>query len=92
MIFFSKNGFVSVAKDKKNGLTDFVSNEQFIEDGVTNQILKNLPFFKKFNALKIFTQWKNIMRINAYEAKRKKLKENFIFARPIFARKFSPLI
>jgi hypothetical protein len=72
MIFFSKNGFVSVAKDK-NGLTDFVSNEQFIDDGITHQILKDLPFFKKFNNLKVFTQWKNIMRFNAYEAKRKKL-------------------
>ena len=47
VVVFSKNGFVSVAPDK-NGITDFISNEQYIEDGVTNQILKEIPFFKKF--------------------------------------------
>lgn len=35
MVVFSKNGFVSLARDK-NGQTDFISNEQFIEDGVTH--------------------------------------------------------
>lgn len=47
IVVFSKNGFVSVAKDK-NQITDFISNDQYIEDGVTNQILKEIPFFKKF--------------------------------------------
>lgn len=47
IVVFSKNGFVSVAKDK-NGITDFISNDQYIEDGVNNQILKEIPFFKKF--------------------------------------------
>ena len=35
VVVFSKNGFVSVAPDK-NGITDFISKEQYIEDGVTN--------------------------------------------------------
>jgi hypothetical protein len=35
VVVFSKNGFVSVAKDK-NQLTNFISNDQYIEDGVTN--------------------------------------------------------
>ena len=35
MVVFSKNGFVSLARDK-NGQTDFISNEEFIEDGVTH--------------------------------------------------------
>jgi hypothetical protein len=47
VVVFSKNGFVSVAKDK-NGITDFISNDQYIDDGVANQMLKEIPFFKKF--------------------------------------------
>ena len=35
VVVFSKNGFVSVAKDK-NQITNFISNDQYIEDGVTN--------------------------------------------------------
>lgn len=35
IVVFSKNGFVSVAKDK-NDMTTFISNDQYIEDGVTN--------------------------------------------------------
>lgn len=56
-------------------------------DGVTNQILKEIPFFKKFQSLRFFTQWKIKMRKNAYERKRQKLVQNLIFARPIFADK-----
>ena len=37
-------------------------------------------------------RWKNIMRYNAYEAKRQKLAENFIFARPMFADKFRKIV
>lgn len=47
VVVFSKNGFVSVAKDK-NGITDFISNTDYMWDGVNNQILKDIPFFKKF--------------------------------------------
>lgn len=32
------------------------------------------------------------MRVNAYEAKRQKLAENFLFARPIFADRFRKLV
>lgn len=32
------------------------------------------------------------MRVNAYEAKRQKLAENFLFARPIFAERFRKLV
>jgi hypothetical protein len=29
----------------KNGITGYVSNSQFIEDGITNLILQDVPFF-----------------------------------------------
>jgi hypothetical protein len=47
VVVFSKNGFVSVAKDK-NGITDFISNDDYILDGVDHMRLKEIPFFKKF--------------------------------------------
>lgn len=90
-VVFSKNGFVSVAKDK-NAMTDFISNDQYIEDGVTNQILKEIPFFKKFQPMRFFKQWKTIMRRNAYERKRQKLAENYIFSKPVFSEKYRELI
>ena len=90
-VFFSKNGFVSLANEN-NQITDFISNDQFIEDGVTNQILKEIPFFKKFQSLRFFMQWKTLMRQNAYERKRQKLSQNMIFARPMFSEKFKKLI
>jgi len=88
---FSKNGFVSVAKDQ-HGITDFISNDQYIEDGVTAQILKEVPFFKKFQSLRFFRQWKTTMRLNAYERKRQKLAENYIFAKPVFSESLPELI
>ena len=91
VVVFSKNGFVSVAPDK-NGITDFISNEQYIEDGVNNQILKEIPFFKKFQQLRFFIQWKTKMRLNAYERKRQKLAANFIFSKPVFAEQYRKLI
>ena len=39
-IVFSKHGFVKLAKDnQKNAITEFVSKEQFIEEGVDNFVL-----------------------------------------------------
>ena len=91
VVVFSKNGFVSVAKDK-NGITDFITNEQYIDDGVINQILKEIPFFKKFQSLRFFKQWKTKMRLNAYERKRQKLAENYIFSKPVFSEKYRELV
>lgn len=90
-VVFSKNGFVSVAKDQSQ-ITRFISNDQFIEDGVTNQILKEIPFFKKFQSLRFFRQWKTVMRLNAYERKRQKLAANFVFAKPVFAEQYPKLV
>lgn len=90
-VVFSKNGFVSVA-GTQNQRTDFISNDQYIEDGVTNQILKEIPFFKKFQPLRFFKQWKTTMRLNAYERKRQKLAENLLFARPVFSERYPKLI
>jgi hypothetical protein len=90
-VIFSKNGFVSVARDN-NEITEFISNDQYIEDGVTNQILKELPFFKKFQSMRFFKQWKTTMRINAYERKREKLAENCIFAKPVFSSRYCQLM
>jgi hypothetical protein len=91
MVVFSKNGFVSVAKNK-NQITDFISNDQYIEDGVTQQILKEVPFFKKFQRLRFFIQWKTKMRLNSYDRTRRMLAENFIFSKPIFSEKYDKLI
>ena len=53
IVVFSKEGFVTVGKER-NATSDFISNEQFINNGVNDFILMEVPFFKKFLALKIF--------------------------------------
>ena len=68
-VVFSKNGFVSVAKDQ-NQMTTFISNDDFIEEGVWFQILKEIPFVKKFPLMRFFNQWKAKMRQNTYDRKR----------------------
>lgn len=69
IVVFSKQGFVTVGK-AKNATSNFVSNEQYITEGIENYLLKDLPFYKKFHAMKIFKQWKYIMKWNAYSRKR----------------------
>jgi len=90
-VVFSKNGFVVVGKEK-NATSDFISNEQFISEGVNNYIFKDIPFFKKFQIMKLFKQWKYTMRWNAYQRKREKLMETYFFAKPIFSQTFTEFI
>ncbi len=47
IVVFSKNGFVNVGKNKGQ-MSTVVTNQEFITNGITNFILKDLPFFKKF--------------------------------------------
>jgi hypothetical protein len=42
--------------------------------------------------MRFFKQWKTTMRLNAYERKRQKLAENYIFSKPVFSEKFGKLI
>jgi len=42
--------------------------------------------------MRFFKQWKTTMRLNAYERKRQKLAENYIFSKPVFCEKFGKLI
>ena len=53
IVVFSKAGFVTVGKTK-NATSNFISNEEYIVDGVNKYILKDLTFYKKFHAMKIF--------------------------------------
>ena len=91
IVVFSKQGFVTVGK-QKNATSNFVSNEQYINEGVENFLLKDLPFYKKFHAMKIFKQWKYIMKWNAYSRKREQLANNFHLAKPIFAERYDQII
>lgn len=54
-------------------------------------ILNQVPFFRKFLALKTFKLWKSTMQRNVFERNRQKLAGNFIFSRPIFAESFNQL-
>jgi hypothetical protein len=42
--------------------------------------------------LRFFKQWEMTMRLNAYERKRQKLAQNWIFARPVFSERYSKLM
>jgi hypothetical protein len=55
-------------------------------------MLKDLPFFKKFKALKTFKQWKYIMKWNAYTRKRLSLANSLHLAKPIFSERYSSLV
>ena len=91
VVVFSKQGFVTVGKEK-NATSDFISNEQFIQTGVNRYLLKDIPFFKKFQALKTFKQWKYIMRGNAFARKRIQLSDALHFSKPIFAERYQNLV
>ena len=53
---FTHKGFIKIAKDK-NEPTEFISKEQFIDEGVTMQVLRDTPFYKKFLIMKVFKRW-----------------------------------
>jgi hypothetical protein len=42
--------------------------------------------------MRLFKQWKYIMRKNVYARTRKRLAENLIFSKPIFSEKYPELI
>lgn len=42
--------------------------------------------------MRIFKQWKYIMRWNVFQRKRVKLAESFFFAKPIFSEKYQMLV
>ena len=84
---FSQQGFIKLGT-KDNPTTDFISKEKYIQDGVDFMVIGKVPFFKKFMALKTFKRWWFAARTRVYERNRKKLAENFIFARPIIAQRF----
>lgn len=54
-------------------------------------ILNQVPFFRKFLALKTFKLWKKTMQKNVYDRNRQKLANNYIFSKPIFSQSFLEL-
>lgn len=55
-------------------------------------IIGKVPFFKKFLAMKNFKRWRYTVRARCYERNRQKLAQSFIFARPMLAQRFMPII
>ena len=55
-------------------------------------IIGKIPFFRKFLATKTFKRWWYTVRGRIYERNRKKLAQNFVFARPMLALRFKPVI
>ena len=90
LVVFSGKGFVTVGKEKGDQST-FVSHEQFITDGVTKKIYGNLPFFRKFQVMKLFKQWMYTMKWNGYERRRKMLANNWHYAKPIFSQHYGTI-
>lgn len=91
VVVFSTSGFVTVGKDR-NALSDFMSNEEFITRGVHDFILRDIPFFRKFQQMRLFKQWKYIMRWNFYERKRRALAEKWCLAKSVFSERFSEVV
>ena len=57
-IVFSKAGFITVGGKEKNATSEYISHDMFIREGINKQIFSNNPFFKKFQMMKTFKQWK----------------------------------
>jgi len=55
-------------------------------------IIGKIPFFRKFLALKTFKRWRYTCRARCYERNRKRLAQNFVFARPMLAERFMPVV
>ena len=88
---FSQQGFVKLGT-KDNPTTDFISKERYIQDGVDFMVIGKVPFFRKFSAMKTFKRWRYTVRARVYERNRKRLAENFVFARPMLAQRFKPVV
>jgi hypothetical protein len=71
-IVFTKGGFISIAADK-NSATEMITKEQYITDGIDQLMYNQVPFFRKFSALKTFKQWKQKMQRNVFLRTRAKL-------------------
>lgn len=52
-LVFNREGFMTLAIEK-DGVTDFVSRDEVIKQGVETMILNQLPFFRKFLAISVF--------------------------------------
>jgi hypothetical protein len=91
VVVFSKQGFVTVGRSK-NATSDFITKEDFIKEGVNNYMLRDIPFFKKFHAMKVFKQWKYIMKWSAYSRKRDQLANNLHLAKPMFSERFHQVV
>jgi hypothetical protein len=83
-LVFNKEGFVSMAADK-NGVTDVISRDEVIQQGVENLVLNQIPWFRKFCILRVFKLWKQSMERNVFLKNREKLAKNYIFSKPIFS-------
>lgn len=55
-------------------------------------ILNQVPFFRKFLALKTFKLWKYTMQRNVFNRNREKLARNLIFSKPVFSNHFKTLV
>lgn len=55
-------------------------------------IISKVPFFKNFLAMKVIKRWRYTVRARCYERNRQRLAQNFIFARPMFADRFKPIV
>lgn len=88
---FSHQGFIKLARHDREA-TDFISKEAFIDEGVTMQVLRDIPFFKKFLSMKVFKAWRYSARARHYNQCRAALAHNFMFAKPVFSERFMPLV
>lgn len=66
---FSQQGFVKLGT-KENPMTDYISKEKYIQDGVDFMIISKVPFFKNFLAMKTLKQWRYKVRARCYERNR----------------------
>ena len=56
----------------KNGVTDVISRDEVIQQGVENLVLNQIPWFRKFCILRVFKQWKQSMERNVFLKNREK--------------------
>lgn len=73
-------------------MSDVVTKEEYIMEGVETMIINQMPFFRKFLILKVFRGWKIKMLSNLFKRNRQTLSENLLIARPMFSSKFTKSI
>jgi hypothetical protein len=52
-----------LGRSGKNEISDFISHEEYVKEGIYKHLYQNIPFFKNFKKTKYLMLWKRYTRL-----------------------------